>query len=299
MESHGWTMKGPLNTDNIRAQDGTLAATIADSTGDVNFQRDIEARDIDARRNMTVFNNLEVQGPLVHFIQNLQVDGSATVGVNLSVGQDFDCRDAALSRDLTVSRNAYVAFLLQANSLKVQSGGPAAGKLLTAVNAAGDVTWGTGGTAGIASVPTGQSILFNTNNTVLGYTILNVSDDDVVYVTKGTIHGGQAGGAAKPGGSWTQDHTHPFSGSGVHNHKIYEIISKNGYSWASDGTTLRNWSASADSYNGICTEADDDEFAVNEQWSKNASVNISGTTGGPTGSTWRPKGRNFTLQQRN
>jgi hypothetical protein len=79
MEAHSWTMRGPLNTDNIRAQDGTLAATIADSTGDVNFQRDIEARDIDVRRNLVTFNNLTVQGPLATFIQGISVGGDAAI----------------------------------------------------------------------------------------------------------------------------------------------------------------------------------------------------------------------------
>jgi len=285
MESHGWTMRGPLNTDNIRAQDGTLAATITDGTGYVNFQNDIEARDIDVRRNLSVFNNLEVQGPLAHFIQNLQVDGSVTVGVDLSVGQDFDCRDATLGRDLVVMRNAYVAFLTTTNSLKVQSGGPAAGKILTAINALGDVTWGSGGTAGIASVPTGESILFYKNTAVLGYSIVTTVDDDVVYITKGTAAGGQAGGAAKPGSTWSQpthihatrNHTLTISEMPSHTHGISNDNCSGGSGDNEAGPGFREVSTPTGGGN---------------------PHNHGNTYSAGGGSSWRPKGQNFTLQTR-
>jgi len=281
MESHGWTMRGPLNTDNIRAQDGTLAASIVDGTGDIIFQRDIEARDIDARRNLSVFNNLEVQGPLSNFIQDISVGQDADITRDLSVGQDGDItRDLAVGRNANVVTNLTVGNRVQTVNLRMTGSGPAVGKILTAVDALGNVTWGSGGYAGIASVPTGEKILFYKNTAIFGYTIVITVDDDVVYITKGTAAGGQAGGAAKPGGTWSHNHT-----AGSHTHP-----------WSFSGNTgiVDSWSP-RDEGGGSNTCANKGH---------NHFLNISGNTAAAAGNTgnnttWRPKGQNFTLQQRN
>jgi hypothetical protein len=271
-------MRGPLNTNNIRAQDGTLAASIDDGTGNVTFQNDVEvSNDLNVDRDATIFRNLEVQGPLSTFIQSISVGVDAAIGQDLTVGQDTDItRDLAVGRNADVVSNLTVGTRVETVNLRMTGNGPAAGKLLTAVDANGNVTWGSGGTAGIASVPTGESILFNTNNTVLGYTILDVSDDDVVYVTKGTIHGGQAGGAAKPGSTWSHFHSKGTLAGSPHTH-----TGTTGYE-TGNGTNRKSGGTNSH-YHNFTTDP--------------ASVPIVGNTG--TNTTWRPKGRNFTLQQRN
>lgn len=295
MEFHGIDMAGPLNTDNIRALDGTLAMSIADTTGKVDFQDDIEVTGMaDIQGNARVFQNLEVQGPLASFLQSISVGINATITNDLTVGND-----AEIGRDLDVLRNADITSNLTANAvqtvnMRMTGSGPAAGRLMTAVDALGNVTWGTGGTPGIASVPAGQSILFHTNSTVLGYVIETAYDDDVVYITKGTGAGGEAGGTPKVGSSWS--HIHGVSSvGGWHNHKWHDSVSNQGRSWASDGITQITFN-SVEAANGICTEAADDQFNTRDMWTQRTFVSLSGNTDAQT--AWRPKGRNFTLQTR-
>jgi len=319
MESHGWTMRGPLNTDNIRAQDGTLAATITDGTGYVNFQNDIEARDIDTRRDMTVFRNLEVQGPLAHIIQNLQVDGTATIE-DLVVSNDLN-----VTRDLNVGRDADVSRTLEVGAGYDTSGGiitkylkvegpplwlvpdyhPAPGKMLGTNDTAGNCVWLK------PSIPVDEIILFYTNTQVDGYELQTlIGDDDVVYITKGTGAGGQAGGAAKPAGTWTQPvHNHGVTGITLpaHNHKWMDYISKGVCeSWASNGVTKLNlrtaYGITGHTTNGFFVQATscNANNPAGDFWVQNSSpVGATGNTdNAATASSWRPKGRNFTMQKR-
>ena len=59
------------------------------------------------------------------------------------------------------------------------------------------------------SVPSGEIILFEKDTAVAGYTLQTDKDDMVVYITKGSVAGGESGAADKTGGTWTQpNHTH-------------------------------------------------------------------------------------------
>lgn len=302
MESHGWTMVGPLNTDNIRAQDGTLAATIDDATGKVNFVGDVDvAGAFDVQTNARVFQNLEVQGPLASFLQSISVGTNASITNNLTVGVDADIgQDLDVGRDVDVIRNVAVGDRLQTVNMRMTGSGPAAGKLLTAVDGSGNVTWGSGGTAGIASVPTGESILFYSNDTILGYTLETlIADDDVVYITKGTLAGGQAGGAMKPLSTWTQPtHVHAAGAvGGWHNHQWYDEGGTRN-TWQADGITTQNFSHD-DSSGGVVCEANDDEAFNRDGYTERVWVSLSGNVDpGATTASWRPKGHNFTLQTR-
>ena len=294
MESHGWTMRGPLNTDNIRAQDGTLAATIADSTGNVVFQNDVEvSQDLDVDRDATIFRNLEVQGPLATFIQSISVGVNASIGQDLTVGQDVDItRDLAVGRNADVVSNLTVGTRVETVNLRMTGNGPTTGRILTAVDANGNCTWGTGGTAGIASVPTGEKILFHKNTAVLGYSLVTTVDDDVVYITKGTAAGGQAGGAAKPGGTWTQTtHVHATS---PHTLTVNELPP---HRHPADPAT-QNFMGSHGNTHGEGGDAYG--VALYTGYAGGGAAHTHGNTAaGGTPSSWRPKGQNFTLQQRN
>ena len=85
--------------------------------------------------------------------------------------------------------------------------------------------WSTTPFSGFAS---GTKMLFYQNTAPTGWTIEDTLDNKLVYVTKGGVAGGQAGGAAHPSGSWTisgltnaneashvhsmQSHTHTLTG---------------------------------------------------------------------------------------
>ena len=192
MESHGWTMVGPLNTDNIRAQDGTLAATIDDATGKVNFVGDVDvAGAFDVQTNARVFQNLEVQGPLASFLQAISVGTNAAITGNLTVGVDADVtNDLDVGRDIDVVRNVNVGDRMQTVNMRMTGSGPAAGKQLQAADALGNLEYG-----GLPSIPTGAIILFDSNDAITGYSLMtDLVDDQLVYITKGTAFGGEWAG---------------------------------------------------------------------------------------------------------
>lgn len=309
MEFHGIDMVGPLNTDNIRAQDGTLAATIDDTTGKVNFQDDVDIADaLDVQGSARVFQNLEVQGPLASFLQNMSVGGSAaitgslTVGVDADVGNDLDVvRDLDVGRNADVIGNLTVGDTVRTVNLRMTGGSPAAGLQVQAADALGNLEFG-----GLPSVPTGESILFYTNDQVAGYTLETlIADDDVVYITKGTGAGGQAGGQAKPGSNWSHLHGVGSITIPAHNHKWFNFVSKgSNYSWASDGTTQLNirsaYGITGHTTAGLFAQATscNANNPAGDFWTQDAAAaSASGNTDANT--TWRPKGHNFTLQTKN
>jgi len=81
-------------------------------------------------------------------------------------------------------------------------------------------------------IPTGETILFEKDTVVAGYTLQTDQDDQVVYITKGSAAGGEAGASGYTGSTWTQpDHGHTVDGHthtvnshdhtiGAHNHSM-------------------------------------------------------------------------------
>jgi hypothetical protein len=58
-------------------------------------------------------------------------------------------------------------------------------------------------------IPSGTKMLFYANTAPTGWTIDNTLDDKLIYVTKGSVAGGQSGGGVHSTGTWTQpNHTH-------------------------------------------------------------------------------------------
>jgi hypothetical protein len=69
-----------------------------------------------------------------------------------------------------------------------------------------------GGFCVLPSVPYGETFLFYKDIAVVGYELLEDEDDQLVYITKGSSSGGDAGGAVKTGSTWTQPlHSHDIS----------------------------------------------------------------------------------------
>ena len=163
-----------------------------------------------------------------------------------------------------------------------------------------------------SDVPSGEIILFEKDSSVVGYTLLTGYDDGIVYITKGSAAGGDAGGSDKTSGTWTQpNHTHGLTTDG-HTHTITTTHTHNvptdgwGTSGSAPGTITsgRNLVGS-----GLPEVA---ETLESIRAAGLSGVSSGGTAGGPTDSstdtattggsatvgTWRPKGRNFTRQLR-
>jgi len=137
----------------------------------------------------------------------------------------------------------------------------------------------------VRDVPSGEIILFEKDTAVTGYTLLIDKDDMVIYITKGSGAGGEAGATDKSGGIWQQpDHTLTIDEIPSHSHQIDLKGGKDSIAAWNPGDPL---------------------IAASNTSSKEeagATLDILDTGGGQPhnhGDTWRPPGRNFTRQQRN
>lgn len=152
---------------------------------------------------------------------------------------------------------------------------------------------GTSGTAGYADIPVDTEILIRSNVAIFGYSIVTAIDDELVYITKGSGAGGEAGATSKTGSTWTQpNHTHT---TGDHTLTISEIPSHRHYLW--DGCTSEPYDSCS---GGTPVSADEKESgSVYTDYAGGGSSHNHGATGGSaTTNNWRPKGHNFTIQKR-
>jgi len=184
-------------------------------------------------------------------------------------------------------------------------------------------------------VPSESVLLFYNNTAITGYTLLTTVNDAVVYVTPGSVAGGEAGGTYKTGGTWTQPihshdlamHTHDmqshFHGFTLpsHNHKIWTFTGymTSAYAFDNLGVTFPITSKAQGKASGnLITDitAADGYTRNTDYYTSNSDPVIAGTTANPSASntgsggpsttgtantpnTWRPVGINMTLQKRN
>ncbi len=179
--------------------------------------------------------------------------------------------------------------------------GDAAGQL-----AIGDHTHVSGDTHNYNDIPSGATILFESDTAIVGYTLLTTVDDGVVYITKGSAAGGETGGAAKPGGTWTQpNHLHSISTQAVHTHDTSDHtltvseIPPHTHSGMnvplagiSGGDAIGAWTGDTGSTGG-------GNAHNHGATDLGGSHNHGGSSGNSaTVNTWRPVGRNYTRQTR-
>lgn len=129
-------------------------------------------------------------------------------------------------------------------------------------------------------IPQGETILFQSDVDVLGYTMETDIDDEVVYISSG------GAGGLKPGSTWTQT---------AHNHKYQDY--QGGNVWHLFNSSGVGQTIAAFGYG-------------NSVLSLGITMGVSGgnpstkqgdfwTDNQATPNTWRPKGQNFTRQTKN
>lgn len=137
-------------------------------------------------------------------------------------------------------------------------------------------------------IPLGTTLLIDSDTAVLGYTIETDLDDMLIYVTKGSGAGGEAGGTDKIGGSWTQSHTHTVASGTVPGVAAHTHVGPGGLSFV-----VRPGGQIEGAGDNATTSA-----VTGSNTGSSTSHNHGGVTGDATGDTWRPAGRNFTRQSR-
>ncbi len=171
-------------------------------------------------------------------------------------------------------------------------------------------------------VPLNTILLIESNVAIVpSYSLLTNKNDMVVYITSGSVAGGETGGTDKSGGTWTQpghthsQPTHQHSGPS-HTHSVSSgTVPGTPSHTHGPGSGAGNFMTSSfsthgrggDSY-GTFSNTDsgggggsshDHGGSTGGGGTGNTGAGGGDTTGsGATASTWRPNGRNFTRQQR-
>lgn len=179
------------------------------------------------------------------------------------------------------------------------------------------------------SIPSGEVILFESDVAVLGYSLLTSIDDELVYITKGSAAGGDAGGSTKTSSTWTQPahshsisldgsaHTHVVFGDGSHNHRWKDFVGANDertYTVSGTEISLNSGSTGANDEGIIVTDSggtprtiDADFYTELDGFHDHSGAtgvdgdyhDHGGATGGASpANTWRPLGRTYTRQQK-
>jgi len=176
-------------------------------------------------------------------------------------------------------------------TLKITGGTPLSGKIIYTADAQGTLSYV------YASVPSGETIIFDEDTAVTGYTLLTTVDDALLYITKGSAAGGETGGTDKSGGTWTQT-THDHGGyTGYHTLTIAEMPSHR-HGPAVAGKKFITSTGSGGTVKG----GDNYTWVYYTGYTGGSSGHRHGLTGmasDGTANTWRPLGRNFTRQTKN
>jgi len=154
-------------------------------------------------------------------------------------------------------------------------------------------------------IPSGAILLFESDTVLSGYTLLTTRDDATVYITKGSGAGGETGGDLKATSTWTQPaHVHSINTTGTahtHNGPSHtHLITISGYAGVADAVGL--WSTIQTNNTGNFTRATvsppSGAGGTGATSSSGTHDHGGGTVSGGTPNTWRPRGYNYTRQQR-
>lgn len=190
-----------------------------------------------------------------------------------------------------------------------------------------------GGTySSLPSVPRNEIVLFDKDTVVAGYSLLVDITDGVIYYTSGSGAGGDAGGALKGSGTWTQpNHSHSVTVDSAlgHTHTMAHTHTTGDFTLTSAhipahqhnitlytnqthdemfGGYYGTGPASATSYTHTTTSSGGSGGSHNHGATGAASSSTSSSDGShghtaassaaASSNTWRPVGRCFTRQQR-
>jgi hypothetical protein len=191
---------------------------------------------------------------------------------------------------VTIAKNVDVNGTAQFDGdVNFTGGSPVAGHILFTTDVEGTLSYVYG------SVPAGETILFEDNTVVTGYTLELGHDDGIVYITKGSAAGGETAGDNKSFGTWTQPGHNHGGYTGDHELTIAEMPSHRHPPAAGkficqkgSGGTVRG----GDNY-GQPTHTD---YAGSSSGHKHTLVSLDSDS---TVNTWRPYGRNLTRQTKN
>lgn len=200
------------------------------------------------------------------------------------IRENWDCLDDGLARNHTFpGEKGSTAGEHTVIELVDQAGDPSqeAGMIKIQNNAGAlRVVYPGGSALPMESVPTGEIIVFEKDTAVSGFTLKTDKDDFLMFITKGSGAGGETGGSDHSTGTWTQpDHTLTVAETGLPSHS--HTYSK-GYN-----PKRQSWGGSF-------------EYLGNNTVGTTSSVGGSGAVSAHNhGTTWRPKARNFTRQEKN
>ena len=143
-------------------------------------------------------------------------------------------------------------------------------------------------------IPSAETILFESDATVAGYTKKIEYDDYMIYITESASDGGagEAGGTSKIGGIW--GHTHTLPALGDHNHQWYDPYNPSSLPFYDENGAPRAHPGKGPEY--IIYQAKKDKGLGGPLYTSNGTGSEQESGDVPS---YRMPGRNFTRQTRN
>jgi hypothetical protein len=149
-------------------------------------------------------------------------------------------------------------------------------------------------------IPTAETILFEKDTLVAGYTLKIDKDDMIVYITKGSDEGGAPAGTGEADyGEVVWGHTHTIPGAGDHNHWWYDPYHQHPDAGSSDVFFDQNGAPRPHPGKGpenIIYQAKKDKGLAGPLYTSNG-LGVDKDSGDVP--AYRMPGRNFTRQTRN
>jgi hypothetical protein len=192
---------------------------------------------------------------------------------------------------VTIAKNVEIDGATQFDGdVNITVGSPVAGNILFTSDAVGTLSYVYG------SVPAGETILFEDNTVVTGYTLETDHDDKILYITKGSAAGGETAGTNKSGGTWTQP-THDHGGNtGYHTLTIAEMPSHR------HPPAVNHKFITSKGSGGTIRGGDNYDWTPYTNYTGGSTGHrhdLGSITADATANTWRPYGRNLTRQTKN
>ena len=200
---------------------------------------------------------------------------------------------AAVTGKVTVSKDAEFDGTAQFDGdVNITGGSPIAEQIVFTADALGTLSYV------YASVPSGETILFDEDAVVTGYTLLVSDDDGIIYITKGSAAGGETGGTNKSGGTWTQT-THDHGGyTGYHTLTLSEIPAHR-HAPGQGGNFFVQGTGAVSKHLRGGDRRDNEPYTDYTGGSQGHRHDLGSITADATANTWRPYGRNLTRQTKN
>jgi hypothetical protein len=144
------------------------------------------------------------------------------------------------------------------------------------------------------TIEAGTTMAVWQNTAPIGWTLNAITDDKLIYITKGSAAGGEIGGAVHSTGSWTWSHTHTTNPCALNDPEYWPYhIHNMGLTWGAKGAWKNGYPGHMYSSSALCATVTVDLTGGAALGS--ADTHTHGNLGWDSPTTWRMASQTFIL----